>query len=64
MRNSIRGTTTDTGLTVRAAVLQGQDEKGQKVSDAQFQQLTLEYADVCAQWTYMLRPRATVLSSS
>lgn len=64
MLNYIRGTTTDTGLTVRAAVLEGQYEKGQKVSDAQFQQLNLEHAEVCAQWNYTLRPRATVLSSS
>ena len=64
MLNYIRGTTSDTGLTVRAAVLEGQYEKGQKVSDAQFQQLNLEPADVCAQWNYTLRPRAPVHSSS
>jgi hypothetical protein len=34
MLNSIRGTTTSTGLTVRAAWLEGTYEKGQKVSDA------------------------------
>jgi hypothetical protein len=64
MLNYMRGTSTDTGLSVRAAVLQGQYEKGQKVSDAQFKQLHLEHADVCTQWNYTLRPRVAGLSSS
>jgi len=58
------GTTNNNGLTVMAAVLKGQYEKGQKVSDAQFQQLNIEHADVCAQRNYKLGPRAAVLSSS
>ncbi len=36
--NSIRGTTTRTGLTVRATLLEGEYAKGQKVSDAQMEQ--------------------------
>ena len=64
MLNYIRGTSTDTRLTVRAAVMEGQYEKGQKVSDAQFKQLNLEHADVYAHWVYTLRPCAAVLSSS
>jgi len=50
MLNYIRGTTTQTGLTVQAAVLDGIFEKGQKVSDEQMQQFNLEYQSVCHQW--------------
>jgi hypothetical protein len=60
--HSIRGTTTKTGLTVRAALLKGEYAKGQKVSDAEIEQLNLEYAEVCAQWNYTLRPRTMVFS--
>ena len=46
MLKYIRGTTTNTGLTVRAALLNGTYEKGQKVSDAQVQQLNIEHHSV------------------
>lgn len=59
--NSIRGTTTQTGLTVRASLLQGQYTKGQKVSDKQMQQLNIEIAPVCPRWNYTLRPRTQIL---
>ena len=61
MLNYIRGTTTQTGLTVQAAVLDGIFEKGQKVSDEQMQQLNLEYQSVCHQWNYTIRPRLAFL---
>jgi hypothetical protein len=62
MLNYIRGTTTQTGLTVQAAVLNGTFEKGQKVSDDQMQQLNIEHQSVCSQWNYTIRPRLAVLS--
>ena len=62
MLNSIRGTTTSTGLTVRAAWLDGTYEKGQKVSDAQMQQLNIDHQSVCSSWNYTIQPRVTVLS--
>jgi hypothetical protein len=64
MLNAIRGTTTQTGLTVRAAVLDGTFEKGQKVSDDQMQQLNIEYQSVCSQWNYTIRPQLTTLSET
>ena len=64
MLNYIRGTTTQTGLTVRAAVLDGTFEKGQKVSDDQMQQLNIEQLSVCSQWNYTIRPRLAVLSEA
>ena len=64
MLNYIRGTTTQTGLTVRAARLDGTFEKGQKVSDAQMQQLNIEQQSVCSQWNYTIRPRLAVSSEA
>lgn len=64
MLNYIRGTTTSTGLTVRAALLDGTYEKGQKVSDAQMQQLNIEHHSVCSQWNYSIQPHPTVLSET
>ncbi len=60
--NYIRGTATSTGLTVQAAVLEGTFEKGQKVSDAQMQQLNIEHHIVCSQWNYTIRPHLAALS--
>jgi Rhodopirellula transposase DDE domain len=57
MLNSIRGTTTQTGLTVRATSLDGTFEKGQKVSKDQMRLLNIEYQSVCRQWNYVIRPR-------
>jgi hypothetical protein len=47
--NYIRGTTTQTGLTVRARLLEGEYAKGLKVSDEQMQQLHIEHAEVRSQ---------------
>src|SRR6266704_1442447 len=63
MLTYLRGTTTRTGLTVRAALLDGLSVKGQKVSDAQMQQLNIEYLSECRQWNFIIRPRVTVLST-
>lgn len=60
--NSIRGTTTQTGLTVQAAMVDGTFEKGQKVSNDQMQQLNIEHQSVCRQWNYTIRPRLAVLA--
>lgn len=59
--NYIRGTTTQTGLTVRASLLEGEYAKGQKISDKQMRQLNIEFAEVCPRWNYTLRPHIQVL---
>jgi hypothetical protein len=64
MLKYIRGTTTQTGLTVRAAYLGGTFEKGQKVSDDQMQQLNIEQQSVCSQWNYTIHPRLVGLSEA
>ncbi len=56
----ICGTTTQTGLTVSASLLEGEYTKGQKVSDKQMQQLNIEFAQVCPRWNYTLRPRTQI----
>ena len=64
MLKYIRGTTTQTGLTVRAGCLEGTFEKGQKVSDDQMQQLNIEQHSVCSQWNYTIRPRLAALAGA
>jgi len=53
----MRGTTTETGLKVKASVLDGHYEKGAKVSDEQMEALNLERHDVCPNWNYTIKPR-------
>ncbi len=62
MLNCIRGTTTYSGLRVRATVLDGTSQKGQKGSDAQIQQLNIEHYSVCSQWNYTIRPHLPLSS--
>jgi ribosomal protein S10 len=64
MLKYIRGTATQTGLTVRAAYLGGTFEKGQKVSNDQMQQLNIEQHSVCSQWNYTIHPRLVSLSEA
>ncbi len=40
--NYLRGTTTSTGLTVRATLLEGVYAKGQKISDTEMEHLNIE----------------------
>jgi len=56
----LRGTTTATGLTVRAALHPGTYQTGERVSDAELDALNLEHHAVCPAWNYTLRPRSAV----
>ncbi len=53
----IRGTTTETGLTVQAQLQPGVYPTGLTVSDAVMAALNLERHAVCPTWNYTLRPR-------
>lgn len=64
MLNCIRGTTTRSGLRVQAALLDGTYQKGQKVSDAQMQQLNIEHYSLCRQWNYTIRPHLPLPSAT
>jgi hypothetical protein len=59
MLGYLRGTTTATGLTVRAALHAGLYQTGERVSDAELATLNLTPHAVCPTWNYTLRPRST-----
>ena len=54
----IQGTTTSSGLTVRALFQPGQYPTGVKVSDTEKDALNLERHIVCPVWDYTIRPRS------
>ena len=60
----IKGTTTETGLKVKAFELDGHYEKGVKVSDEQMRALNLERHDVCPSWNYTIKPRPLTYARS
>jgi hypothetical protein len=57
MLNFIQGTTTSTGLRVKAFLVDRLFEKGRKVSDAARQAICLERRSVCPIWNYIIRPQ-------
>ena len=58
MLRYLRGTTTGTGLTVRATLHEGVYQTGEHVADAEMATLNLERHVVCPTWNYTLRPRS------
>jgi hypothetical protein len=56
MLRYLQGTTTETGLTVRAALHDGTYQTGERVSDADMAALNLTRHAVCPTWNYTLRP--------
>lgn len=59
MLGYLQGTTTQTGLTVRAALHDRVYQTGESVSDADMATLDLTKHDVCPAWNYTLHPRST-----
>lgn len=57
MLGYIRGTTTETGLKVRAFLVDRVYEKGIKVSNQEMKALNLQRRRVCPTWNYVIRPR-------
>lgn len=57
MLNYIRGTTTKGELKVKAVLLDGEYEKGIKISDQQMKALNLCRRRVCPRWNYVIKPR-------
>jgi len=53
----IGGTTTQTGLRVKATLVTKHYETGQKVSDEQMRGLCLKRQPMCPRWNYTLTPR-------
>src|SRR5262249_50193698 len=56
MLGDIRGTTTTTGLTVRACLDEGTYRKGHQVTREEWDKLNLELHVVCPYWNYTIRP--------
>ena len=57
MLGYIRGTTTETGLTVKAYLDDNHYKKGQPVKRKDFEQLNLRAHSVCPNWNYTMSPR-------
>lgn len=53
----IRGTSTETGLTVKASILRGKYPTRVKVSEHEMNSLNLSRRKICPQWNYVLHPR-------
>lgn len=53
----IRGTDTDTGLQVKAFLVEKVYEKGIKVAKEVMQALHIEWHSVCPRWNYTIKPR-------
>ena len=64
MLGYLQGTTTETGLTVRAALHDRAYQTGESVSDAEMATLNLTRHHVCPTWNYTLRPRSSPVPDS
>lgn len=53
----IRGTVTETGLTVKACLVEKVYATGLKVTDEVMDSLNLERHAICPNWNYTIRPR-------
>jgi Rhodopirellula transposase DDE domain len=60
----IRGTTTQSGLTVKATQLKGNYPTQIKVSDQEMAALKLTRRRICPQWNYVLHPRTHELQKA
>jgi hypothetical protein len=56
MLGYIRGTTTTTGLRVKAILDEGIYRKGQKITLQDVDKLDIEHHTVCPDWNYTIRP--------
>jgi hypothetical protein len=57
MLNYIRGTTTKTGLRVKAFLIEQVFEKGRKISTSEMASLNLVRRRICPAWNYIISPR-------
>lgn len=56
MLDYIRGTTTKTGLTVNAFLNPKPYEKGIKISDSQFKEISIKWHEALPAWNYTIKP--------
>lgn len=57
MLGYIRGTSTKTGLQVKAFLQEGNYKRGQRVTKAEMEGLNLQPHTLCPDWNYTIRPR-------
>ena len=57
MLSLLRGTRTQSGLTVTAEWTNQKYSRGEVVTDQQMAQLNIEHHDTCPQWNYTIKPR-------
>ncbi len=57
MLNCLNTTTTQTGLTVNAELVEREYERGIKISEDKMNQLNLEYNESLPRWNYMIKPQ-------
>jgi hypothetical protein len=57
MLGYIRGTTTETGLSVEAFLLDGVFPQGEKVPKTEMDRISLQAHKTCANWNYTITPR-------
>ncbi len=60
MLGYIRGTTTSTGLKVKAYLDENTYRKGQKVSREEMERLNVKQHGTCPEWNYTIRPRKMI----
>jgi hypothetical protein len=63
MLNYIQGTTTQTGLTVKAFLVERVFEKGRKLSKQERAAINLVRRPVCPNWNYLIKPRTLPIHS-
>jgi hypothetical protein len=63
MLQYLNETKTQTGLRVQAHLVTETYAAGERVSDAVLATLQIQAHEVCPQWNYTIRPRATILDS-
>ncbi len=56
MLNYIQSTTTSTGLTVKAFLLDKEFKKGRKLTDEERQSINLKRRSICPTWNYVISP--------
>jgi hypothetical protein len=57
MLNYIRGTTTKTGLKVKACLMDREYKKGVRISQQEMNALNLHRRSICPTWNYVIKPR-------
>jgi hypothetical protein len=53
----IRGTSTTTGLSVKAQLMEGEYKTGQRIARAEMEKVMLQRHTICPDWNYTISPR-------